>query len=656
MRFIGGLAMARPCVFLVPYSVSSAQTKTDYVRFLLYLHPNHKMNVLSVENLTKSYGDRLLFENIQFGIEKGQKVALVAKNGSGKTSLLRILSGQDHADNGTVSFQKNINVKFLEQDTAFDPEITVVEAIYQLAGTALQKLAEYERLVQEPNTPAKVLEDLLGELMELDSWQKEQLLREVSSALKLPENNQKIKSLSGGQKKRIALAACLAQEPDFLILDEPTNHLDIDMIEWLQEYLSASQLTLLIVTHDRYFLNEVCDSILEIDQKKLFNYQGNYTYYLEKKALQETIDQSQFEKNQNTLRKELEWVRKMPRARGTKSKSRMEAYQNLKESNTREKAAPDLKLDMKMSRLGSKIISLDKVNKQFDTQIILKDFSYSFKVGERIGIVGKNGIGKSTFLNILMGLAPANAGIIERGETLVFGYYAQHDFAYDKSQRILDLVKDIAEFIPLADGSLVSASQFLERFLFPKSQQHTFVDKLSGGEKRRLYLLTILIKNPNFLILDEPTNNLDLPTIQVLEDFLASYKGCLLVVSHDRYFMDKIVDHLFVLKGEGEVLSFTGTYDQYRREALLEELPTKKSPEMAVPKNEKSSKQKPKNPVAIANLEAEIQKLEADRDALTLTFNQEGLSHEEMRQNGTALEKINELIAQKTEQWLTWQA
>ncbi len=534
------------------------------------------MNYLSVETLSKSYGAKKLFDTISFGLNQGQRTALIAKNGAGKSTLLKIITGKEIADSGSVVFRKDITVTYLDQNPLFDENSTVIEAIYNTGNPALNAVRDYELALEEfeknynDETQAK-LEKCSAKIDELNAWGTDSKVKEVLQKLKIAFLDKKISMLSGGQKKRVALAKVLIDEPHLLILDEPTNHLDVEMIEWLENYLISLNLTLLLVTHDRYFLDSVCTEIIEIDNTKLYTYKGNFQYYVEKKAERESIESSEIDKAKNLFRRELEWVRRMPKARGTKSKSRLNAFEDTKEKAFSGKTETKLELGVKMNRIGGKILEFIKIKKAFGETKIVNDFSYIFKKGEKIGVIGKNGVGKSTFLNMIMGLEKPDSGEIQAGETIVFGYYSQEGLKLNNDKRVIEVVKDIAEFIPLADGSKLSASGLLTKFLFPPDVQYSMVSKLSGGERRRLYLMTILIKNPNFLILDEPTNDLDIVTLSVLEDFLTAFQGCVLIVTHDRYFMDKMVDHLFVFEGEGVVRDFPGNYTEYRDKKDLEE-------------------------------------------------------------------------------------
>ncbi len=527
------------------------------------------MNLLSVNQLSKSYGTKTLFNKINFGINHGDKVALVAKNGSGKTTLFKILKGIEIADEGEVVFRKNISIAFLDQNFSLNQNLSIQQLIDSADNPFTKCINAYDKAVHlsetNPNEKhAEMLDEALTQMNDLNAWEYEKNLKEILSRLELNDLSQVINTLSGGQQKRVALALVLINNPDLVIMDEPTNHLDIDMIEWLEHYLQNSNLSLLLVTHDRYFLDEVCNSIIELENGELFEYKGNFEYYITKKAEREQIKNSEIDKAKNLYRKELDWIRRMPKARTTKSKSRIDAFYDVEEKAKQKRVDKKIELSVKMERLGSKIVELHKVTKHFGEKKILNPFTYTFINGEKIGIVGKNGVGKSTLLRLILNEMPLDGGKIQIGDTVVFGYYSQAGITLNNDKRILEVVKDIAEFIPLANGTSLSASALLTRFNFPPEVQYSFVSKLSGGEKRRLYLLTVLVKNPNFLILDEPTNDLDIVTLQTLEEFLDEFKGCVLIVSHDRYFMDRLVDHVFAFEGDGEIKDFPGTYTEYR--------------------------------------------------------------------------------------------
>lgn len=512
---------------------------------------------LQVDNLTKSFGDLVLFENISFGIAEGQRVGLIAKNGSGKTTLLNIISGKEGHDSGSIVFRRDLRVDYLEQDPQYPEELTVLEACFHHGNSTVELIKEYERCMETEGHPG--LEDLLARMDQEKAWEYEQKAKQILSQLKIRNFDQKVKQLSGGQLKRVALANALITEPDLLILDEPTNHLDLDMTEWLEEYLRRTNLSLLMVTHDRYFLDRVCSEIIEIDNQQLYQYKGNYSYYLEKREERIEAKSVEIERANNLYRTELDWMRRMPQARGHKARYREDAFYELEKVAKQRQRNDNVKLEVKASYIGSKIFEADHLSKSFGDLKILDDFSYIFSRYEKMGIVGNNGTGKSTFIKILMGLVKPDGGTIDIGETVRFGYYSQDGLQFDEQMKVIDVVQDIAEVIELGNGKKLTASQFLQHFLFTPETQHSYVCKLSGGERRRLYLCTVLMRNPNFLVLDEPTNDLDIITLNVLEEYLQSFKGCVIVVSHDRYFMDKVVDHLLVFNGQGDIRDFPVT-------------------------------------------------------------------------------------------------
>lgn len=629
------------------------------------------MNYLSVEAVSKSYGAKKLFDKISFGLNQGQRIALIAKNGAGKSTLLRIITGSEIADEGNVTFRKDITVTYLNQNPVFNEDDTVVEAIYKTNNPALNAVREYEFALEafekEINEQTSDrLERATEAMNDLDAWQMDAKVKEVLQRLKIAFLDKQIKVLSGGQKKRVALAKVLIDEPQLLILDEPTNHLDVEMIEWLENYLINKDLTLLLVTHDRYFLDSVCTEIIEIDNTKLYNYKGNFQYYVEKKAEREAIESSEIDKAKNLYTRELEWVRKMPKARGTKAKYRVDQFEVTKDKAFSGKKEEKLELGVKMNRIGSKILEVIKIKKAFGATKIINDFSYIFKKGEKIGVVGKNGAGKSTFLNMIMDLDKPDSGKITTGETIIYGYYSQEGMKLNEDKRVIEVVKDIAEYIPLADGSKLSASGLLTKFLFPPDVQYGFVSKLSGGERRRLFLMTILIKNPNFLILDEPTNDLDIVTLSVLEDFLTNFQGCVLIVTHDRYFMDKLVDHLFVFEGDGVVRDFPGNYTEYRDKKEWEErnkIVAAAEP-VVVQKEEKVVEApKPVEPVAAKRkasfkekfeyeqLEKDIATLEKEKETLSEKLNSGITDHTEIM---NCSERIAKIITELDEKGLRW--
>ena len=623
------------------------------------------MNLLSVENLSKSYGEKVLFDGISFGISKGEKVALIARNGTGKTTLMRILAGQDVADSGIVTMRKDIRVAYLDQDPFLDTQKTVLEVIFSMDNPIIRLLKEYEACLEadaEAHSPItqKALEEAASKMDDAHAWDYEVRVRQVLSRLNIHHLDQPVRQLSGGQKKRIALAKTLIEPADLLIMDEPTNHLDVDMVEWLEEFLTRSQLSLLLVTHDRYFLDNICDKIIEMEHQKLFTYEGNYSYFLEKKAEREWNEERETDKARNLMRTELEWMRRMPKARGTKSKARIDSFYELKDKAAGKKKQGAVELDVKMNRIGGKVIELKKVHKKYDELTILNGFDYTFRTGERIGIVGKNGAGKSTFLNLLTGKETPDSGKINVGDTIIFGYYSQQGLELKDDKRVIEVVKDYAEVIQLSDGSKVSASQFLNLFQFPPEQQFTYVSKLSGGERRRLHLLTVLILNPNFLILDEPTNDLDLLTLGILEEFLLNYKGCLIVVSHDRYFMDKLVDHLFIFEGNGVIRDYNGTYTEWRmvEEEKEKEAARLKSKEVEEQKKKdtqlKTEKKKLsfKEKFEFETLGKEIEALENEKTELEQKMSGSQATHTQLQEWANRMEVVIQSIDEKTMRWL----
>ncbi len=623
------------------------------------------MNILSVENLSKSFSDKVLFENISFGISRGEKIALIARNGSGKTTLLRILAGNDVADSGKVTMRKGIRIDYLEQDPQTDPNKTVLETIFDDNNPSAQLMRQYEDVLEKvqlhPTTEFQTELQRISSLIDLaGAWDYEHRVRQILSKLNIHQLDQPVRQLSGGQKKRVALAKALIDPADLLLLDEPTNHLDLEMVEWLEDFLTRSQLAVLLVTHDRYFLDNITNKIAELENGNLFLYEGNYTYFLEKKAEREFNEGREKDKARNTMRTELEWMRRMPKARGTKSKARIDAFYELKEKATGRKKEDEMSLDIKMNRIGGKVIEMKKVYKSFGDLEILKGFDYTFKTGERIGIVGKNGTGKTTFLNMITGKEVPDSGKINTGDTIIFGYYSQDGLVIEEDKRVIEIVKEYADVIRLSDGSKVSASQFLQLFRFSPEMQFTFYSKLSGGEKRRLHLLTILIKNPNFLILDEPTNDLDLLTLNILEDFLLHFQGCLVVVSHDRYFMDKIVDHLLIFEGSGKIRDFNGTYSEYRmdEEEKAKAITSSKGEKGSGAKDkgsEKSISKKKftyKEKLEFENLEKDIQRLEQEKLELTDKLNNENINHVDANDIARRMQQIIDEIDEKSMRWL----
>ena len=610
---------------------------------------------LQVENLTKSFGDLVLFDKISFGIAQGQRIGLIAKNGSGKTTLLNILAGKEGYDEGTITFRRDLRVGYLEQAPSYPAGLTVLEACFHHGNSTVELIKEYEECMETPGNPG--LEELLGRMEHEKAWDYERKAKQILSQLKIRDFNQKVEHLSGGQLKRVALANVLITEPDLLILDEPTNHLDLDMTEWLEEYLNRGNLSLLMVTHDRYFLDRVCSEIIEIDNKQLYSYKGNYSYYLEKR--QERIDATNAEvaRANNLYRTELEWMRRMPQARGHKARYREEAFYDLEKVAKQRTYDNNVKLDVKASYIGSKIFEADHLCKSFGSLKILDDFSYIFARYEKMGIVGNNGTGKSTFIKILMGLEKIDSGTLDIGETVRFGYYSQDGLQFDEQMKVIDVITAIAEVIELGNGKRLTASQFLQHFLFTPETQHSYVYKLSGGERRRLYLCTVLMKNPNFLVLDEPTNDLDIVTLQVLEEYLKNFKGCVIVVSHDRYFMDKVVDHLLVFKGQGDIRDFPGNYSDYRDWKLAR---AEHEKEAAKPKEEKTQRVRLndkrrltfKERKEMEQLETEIATLEEEKKTIEEALCSGTLSVDELTEKSKRLPLLNDELDEKSMRWL----
>jgi len=621
------------------------------------------MNYLSVENLSKDYGERVLFEGLTFGLSRGDKMALIANNGTGKSSLLKIIANEDIPDSGTVTLRAGIRIGSLAQEPNFDKNKTLEELISSSNTELIQTIKDYEKALEEQakeynSHTIKQLDVASAKMDETKAWDYERKMKQVLSKFNIDDISQKVSSLSGGQKKRFALAMLLLDEPELLLLDEPTNHLDIEMIEWLEKYLQQQKITLLMVTHDRYFLDRVCNHILELEGGKLYHHRGNYAYFLEKREERETAFDTEVSKAGKLMKKELEWIRRSPKARTTKSKSRITNFEKIKDKANSRTTKQELNLDIKMSRVGGKILELKKVRKSFGDLSIMDGFDYRFKKGERIGIVGRNGVGKSTFLNILTGAELADSGKVNPGETIVFGYFTQAGIELKEDKRVIEVLKDIAEVIVMADGKKVTASQFLQHFMFAPEMQHTYVSKLSGGERRRLYLLTILIKNPNFLILDEPTNDLDLLTLNKLEEFLLQFKGCLLLVSHDRYFMDKLTDHLFIFNGNGVIEDEYCSYSEYRKKLNTEEKKTKKTQKtdteetLSTTQSEKKKKLSYKDKYEYEQLEIEIEKLEKEKNELETALEDTDMSYEKMMDKSAQIGKIIELIDEKSFRWM----
>lgn len=610
------------------------------------------VNYLSVENISKSYGERVLFEDISFGISKDQKVAFVAKNGSGKTSILNIIAGLDVPDSGQVVSRKGISIAYLAQKDDINPDLTIEETIFATDNKILSIVNQYESALKnlDDGDAYQAAFDLMDQH---NAWDFETQYRQILSKLKLEDLTLKVGSLSGGQRKRLSLAIVLINKPDLLILDEPTNHLDLEMIEWLEAFFAKEKITLFMVTHDRYFLERVCNEILELDEGKIYKYKGNYSYYLQNKEERLALEATNLGKSKSLFKKELEWMRKQPKARTTKSKSRTDDFYQIKEKAHQRRKDHQVQLEINMERLGSKILELHKVSKSFGDKKILDDFDYVFKRGERVGIIGKNGTGKSSFLNIITEKAPLDSGKVILGETVKYGYYTQTGINIKEGQKVIEVVKEFGEFIPLSKGRKISASQLLERFLFDKKKQYDFVEKLSGGEQKRLYLCAVLIQNPNFLILDEPTNDLDVVTLNVLENFLLDYPGNLLVVSHDRYFMDKIVDALFVFRGEGIVENFPGNYSDFR---AYDNSNTKQVAEKKVV--EKVEKKENKNALTFnekrefGSLEADIERLQKRKAKIESQFLNVEIASEDIAKKSEELQETISNLEQKEERWL----
>ncbi len=613
------------------------------------------VSYLQVENLTKSFGDLVLFSDLSFGIAEGQRIGLIAKNGSGKTTLLNILAGKEGYDEGRITFRRDLRVGYLEQSPSYPSELTVLEACFYHGNSIVQLIKEYEHCMETPGNPG--MDELLLRMEHEKAWDYERRAKQILSQLKIRDFDQPIKQLSGGQLKRVALANVLITEPDLLIMDEPTNHLDLEMTEWLEEYLNKGSLSLLMVTHDRYFLDRVCSEIIEIDNRQIYSYKGNYSYYLEKRQERMEATNAEIARANNLYRTELEWMRRMPQARGHKARYREEAFYELEKVAKQRTYEANVKLDVKASYIGSKIFEADHLCKRFGDLKILDDFSYIFSRYEKMGIVGNNGTGKSTFIKILMGLEKPDSGVLDIGETVRFGYYSQDGLQFDDQMKVIDVVTDIAEVIELGNGKQLTASQFLQHFLFTPETQHSYVYKLSGGERRRLYLCTVLMRNPNFLVLDEPTNDLDIVTLQVLEEYLCNFKGCVIVVSHDRYFMDKVVDHLLVFRGQGDIRDFPGNYSDYRDWKLA-----KASHDKAVskPKEEKTQRVRLnekrrmtfKERKEFEQLEQDIACLEEEKKLIEDSLCSGELSVDELTEKSKRLPLLEAELDEKTMRWL----
>lgn len=621
------------------------------------------MNLLTVENISKSYGELVLFSDISFGINKDQKIALIAKNGSGKTSILNIISGKDSSETGQVTSRKGIKIAFLEQEPNLNPGLTIEETIFSTDNEVLKIISNYERAVQNPDD-AEQYQKAFEAMERHNAWDFETQYKQILFKLHLDKLDLKVGTLSGGQKKRLALANALLNRPDLLILDEPTNHLDLEMIEWLEAHFTKENITLFMVTHDRYFLERVCNEIIELDNNQLYSYKGNYSYYLREKEARMEREVVEQHKSKLLFKKELDWMRRQPKARTTKSKSRIDDFKEIKQKAHQRRTDHQVQLELNMERLGSKILELHNVSKVFEDKIILEKFDYTFTKGERVGIIGENGTGKSTFLNILTQKETVDSGKVVVGDTLKFGYYTQKGIHAKEGQKVIDVIREFGDYIPLKKGKQISAQQLLERFLFDRKKQYDFVEKLSGGERKRLYLCTVLIQNPNFLILDEPTNDLDIVTLNVLESFLLDFPGCLIVVSHDRYFMDKIVDHLFVFKGKGKIEDFPGNYSDYRAYESSKVIAQREAKSNTSEKFEKTNwKEKGNSPKLSYSeqkehkrLEKEIQKLEEQKGLLQTKFVDPELTGDDIAQLSIKLKEVSDSIETKTERWFTLSA
>lgn len=606
---------------------------------------------ISAENLGHSFHDKWLFRNLTIGINRGRRVALVGINGAGKSTLLKLLAGEFLPTEGKVVRSRDLRLGYLEQDPYFKQAVTISDYIFHADNAQQQAIRKYEELLENDPDNAKAIDKAMEELGDVDAWEYEYKIKTILGRLDIHHLNQHINTLSGGQKKRLALARLLIEDPDIYILDEPTNHLDIDTIEWLEKLLTDGSKTILMVTHDRYFLDNVCNEILEIDRGKMIPYVGNYGYYLEKKAEREAVDEQQFQKNSNLLKKELEWMRRQPQARGTKSKARIDAYYELEEKSKGGGAKEKVELSVKTSRQGNKIMELHHISKSFNNQTFIDNFSYIFKKGDRIGLAGKNGSGKSTLLNLITNSLQPDKGHIERGETTVMGYFHQSGITFKEDERVIDIVKNVAEFITMADGKTISASALLTLFLFPPAKQYGFIANLSGGEKKRLQLMSILMKNPNFLILDEPTNDLDIDTLNVLEEFLTTYGGVLMMVSHDRYLLDKLTDQLFIMEEKGHVKIYNGNYSSYRIEQEEAKQQKRAAPAPVQTSAAKKSKLSFKETKELETLEQEISKIEKEIASCNDELNIAGIHPDKLN---TLLDKITSLNSQLDEKSIRW--
>jgi ATP-binding cassette subfamily F protein uup len=620
------------------------------------------MNIFTAEGLTKSFSEKPLFSGIDISLSEGQKTALIAANGTGKSTLLKIIAGKDKADSGKVSYVSDLRIGYLDQDPYFTPGASIMDCIFEPGHPVLHAIGEYERLIEMgENVDPDQLQNVMDTIESLNAWDYEARAAEILGRLGIHDMAKAVSEMSGGQKKRVALARMLIEDHDLLLLDEPTNHLDLDMIEWLETYLKRQNKSILLISHDRYFLDAVCNTIVELDNGKVYTYNGNYAYYLERKEERENAERSTIDKARNLYRKELEWMRRMPKARTTKSKARQDDFYEVEEVAKSKRSDAKMQMTMQMNRLGSKILELENICKTFDNRLLIENFSYTFKRGEKIGLIGRNGAGKSTLLNMIMEIVKPDKGKVKSGETVVYGYYSQQGMSLPEDKRVIDVVKDIAEYVETGDGNWINVSQFLNHFNFMGAKQHVYVSKLSGGEKKRLYLLTILLKNPNFLILDEPTNDLDIVTLNILEEFLEGYQGCLLMVTHDRYFMDRLVDHVFVLDGTANVKDIHGNYTDYRSSFEQQNVKKKEEPKQEAPKpvvKENIADKKKlsfKEQQELKKLETELEKLEAKKKLLLDKMTNGSLSHDEINKAGTEYKKLESEIDALTLRWMELQ-
>lgn len=619
------------------------------------------MNYLTIENASKMYSDKVLFRDLSLQINKGDKIALVAKNGTGKSTLLRLLAGIERAEGEQAKYllRRDIRMVYLPQEPDLGERQTILEAIFESDNEVIRTIKSYEQAILHPEK-SEALQEALTRMDDLKAWDFEAKVKEILFKLSITDLEKSVGMLSGGQKKRLALAKVLMEEPEFLILDEPTNHLDVDMIEWLEEYLRQPNLTLFMVTHDRYFLERVCNHIYELERGTLYKYTGNYSDFLEKKATRQETESAELEKTKKLFKRELEWVRRSPEARTTKAKARITAFEDIKDKASQKLDEQQVQLEFKTARLGSKILEAQYISKAYDGKRMVDNFHYKFKRGERVGIVGPNGVGKSTFLKLLTGEVPPDSGKVVIGETVVFGYYTQEGMQLKADKRVIDVVRDVAEFIPMEKGQKITAVQLLDRFLFSREQQQVYVSQLSGGERRRLFLLTILMQNPNFLILDEPTNDLDILTLNVLEDFLMDFPGCLLIVTHDRYFMDKLVDHLFIFYGDGQIKDFNGDYTEYREWIKTHEREQRRQ-ERALEEKSRPSETKPEDErrrlsyaekKEMDKLEREIKELDAKKSAIFELFNDTSLPSAEIERLSKEVAALSKTLEEKEMRWM----